>query len=217
MCCACCISEFTKERSAEKCCSPVDAGSPAISSFFRTKSTVTTLIQFPENASIHLSIQTPSNPLFTIRFSFCPCPHPLRLSYIHHSGFNSLSLHPTVFRVFVQISSCPLTVYLSVSRHIRLSAYRLSICLSIHPPVRLPFIYLSLDTSSCPLTVYLSVSRHIRLSAYRLSICLSTHLAVRPFSHSSFSLQSVLTSFILLSAHSYFTQTSVPIILSTRT
>jgi hypothetical protein len=38
------ITECRKERCAKKCCSPVDAGSRAVSSLFRTKSTVTVVL-----------------------------------------------------------------------------------------------------------------------------------------------------------------------------
>ena len=135
----------------------MDAGSPAISSFFRTKLTVTILIQFPENASIHLSIQPSSNPLFA------------------HSFF--LLLMPSSVQAF------------------------------IYPSFSLHFI----TSSSLSLS---SLRSDIRLSAYLLSICLSTHPAVRPFSHSSSSLQSIFTPFILLSTLSYFIQISVLSILS---
>jgi len=151
-CFACYISESRKERSAEKCCSPVDAGSPAVTSFFRTKSTVTIFIQFPENASIHLSIQLSSNLVFTHSVFLLPMP-----SYVQPFIYPSFSLQ------FIVTSSLFLS---SLRPDIRLFAHRLSVSRHIQLPAHSAIHH----SAFSPFSLHLSFYLHILISPNQLSV-----------------------------------------------
>jgi len=202
MCCACCISECRKERPAEKCRSPVDAGFPATSSFFRTKSIVTILIQFPENASIHLSMQPSSNPPFSNSFFLLPMPSSVQAF-----------IYPSFSLQFIVTSSLCLS---SLRSDIRLSAYRLSICLSTHPAVR-PFSHFVIQPSVHFHFSYPSIYTFLfypNICSHNF-VCLAhsaSTLLFTQFSHPSFILESTFHIFSLY-VHSPFSYPSIYLLL----
>jgi hypothetical protein len=141
-CCACCISEGRKERSAEKCCSLVDAGSSR--SIFPLQNEV--------NCNCFHSISReriyPSIHSTLIRSSVYPFVFPSA-----HALIRSAS-HLSIIQPSIHCHFTPLSFESSFG----------------HPSLLLPFICLSLDTSSCSL-IQPSVRFHfIYPSVYAFSL-----------------------------------------------
>jgi hypothetical protein len=128
-----------------------------------------------------------------------PSAHAFNFSFIHHSAFNSLSLHPSIYRVFVQTSVCPLTVYLSVSRHIRLSTHSAT----HHSDFRPLSLHLSIYAFSFHPTNYQSSPLYLRNT---LCIHTSFHPVHPPIIHLSIRFSPVFLAYtfpIFLSIYLY--------------